>query len=113
MSGGFLTLAFVGAVLVGSLGPVQAQLSPTQQAYTAGTYAGQQAAHRFLASSSPDATSQEIRSRAVAWAQRESAACQAAPTLTCDSENMGRLPAGTENDFMRGFAEGFDLGAMK
>ena len=31
---------------------------------------------------------------------------------TCDMENMGRLPPGTEQEFMRGFRDGFDLGSI-
>jgi hypothetical protein len=101
------------AALAALLGVAHAQLSPAQQAYTAGNYAGQHAAERFFGAASPDADSHEVQRRAIEWAQRESAACQAAPTLACDMENMGRLPPGTEQDFMRGFRDGFDLGSIR
>ena len=94
--------------------PVRAQqLSPAEQAYTAGTYSGEHAAGRFLQAAPPDATSEEVLQRAINWAERESTACEAAPSLACDMENMGRLPPGTEQDFMRGFRAGFELGATE
>jgi hypothetical protein len=100
------------AMLTASPGVAHAQLSPAQQAYTAGTYAGQHAAERFFRQAPPDADSHAVKQRAIEWAVRESAACQAEPNLTCDMENMGRLPPGTEQDFMRGFRDGFDLGSI-
>jgi hypothetical protein len=108
-----MLLIFCGTMLAASFGVAHAQLSPAQQAYTAGTYAGQHAAERFFGQAPPDADSHEVRRRAIEWAARESAACQADPTLACDMENMGRLPPGTEQNFMQGVRDGFDLGAIR